>query len=733
LNSPNKQGGFQPRNTPAERRAFFDLQRKINSGGGGGGASLPPNGATGTVLTKKSAADDDAFWGPPAPKGDTGPQGPVGPTGPQGTQGVQGPIGNTGATGSAGPKGDTGATGTTGSQGPQGPTGPSGPTGPAGAASTVPGPAGATGPAGAQGVKGDTGATGPTGATGTQGPAGTPGATGPQGVKGDTGATGATGPASTVPGPTGPAGATGATGSTGPAGPTGATGPGVMAGGTANQVLSKIDATDFNTQWVNPGSVDFTLGYPTYDPRYVNAVGDTMSGQLTMQNVNVQFRGDLVGFQFYDNTGTTLRGRLNSMADRVVWNAQQPLLFEVGPAERMRIGTDGAITVQAGSTLNLPADPTTALQAATKQYVDNRSYDKASADSRFVNIDGDYMTGSLNLKVPATPLPLRFWVATGQTQVYMDALKIDGLTRIGYLSFLESGDVRLQSDAGQLLMGANGNTLTLGANGWLTTPSHLTVNGTITANPTTGVGVLAFGSPGVRVRRPGATGRPFIDFYSDDGTTRQGVIVGAVNQMEITADGTPIIMMTPTEQARFSTTYFLIGKTASNLNAAGFEMISDGGSVGSLRSTMGSASVNYYANHVGAADANGVNFAQFLRGGTVIGSIVQSGTTGTNFNTTSDKRAKTFIRNVDDDDAMAWLHAFAPVHYEWNDHRSEGEQIGFFAQDLYEVAPEAVTPGSESAPGEEGYVPWSTDVGKLAPRIVAILQAMDRRLERLEN
>jgi hypothetical protein len=32
----------------------------------------------------------------------------------------------------------------------------------------------------------------------------------------------------------------------------GTAGVGVPAGGTANQVLAKIDATDYNTQWVNP-------------------------------------------------------------------------------------------------------------------------------------------------------------------------------------------------------------------------------------------------------------------------------------------------------------------------------------------------------------------------------------------------------------------------------------------------------------------------------------------------
>lgn len=125
-------------------------------------------------------------------------------------------------------------------------------------------------------VIGPTGPTGPTGATGDVGP---------------TGPTGATGADSTVTGPTG------ATGETGPTGPTGATGQGVVAGGTTNQILSKIDGTDYNTQWVTP-SVDAsnvsTTVSATTSTSYTVQSGDagkilvTQSGSattITMGNV----------------------------------------------------------------------------------------------------------------------------------------------------------------------------------------------------------------------------------------------------------------------------------------------------------------------------------------------------------------------------------------------------------------------------------------------------------------
>lgn len=103
-----------------------------------------------------------------------------------------------------------------------------------------------------------TGATGATGATGPQGPIGLTGATGPMGPQGPAGTNGTNG-LDGATGPQGPIGLTGATGAQGPVGPAGTNGTngaGVPVGGTTGQVLSKINGTDFNTQWVTPVSTD---------------------------------------------------------------------------------------------------------------------------------------------------------------------------------------------------------------------------------------------------------------------------------------------------------------------------------------------------------------------------------------------------------------------------------------------------------------------------------------------
>jgi hypothetical protein len=65
------------------------------------------------------------------------------------------------------------------------------------------------------------------------------GATGAQGATGSTGAQGATGAT----------GAAGTNGTNGAKGDTGNTGPGVASGGTTGQFLTKVDGTNYNTQW----------------------------------------------------------------------------------------------------------------------------------------------------------------------------------------------------------------------------------------------------------------------------------------------------------------------------------------------------------------------------------------------------------------------------------------------------------------------------------------------------
>jgi microcystin-dependent protein len=151
--------------------------------------------------------------------------------------------------------------------GPTGPTGALGPTGPTGADSTVTGPTGNTGP------------TGPTGAGGAQGPQGAQGVQGNPGPQGDTGPTGVTGPT----GLTGVVISDDTPSSTSVIWLDSDEEPDVPVpfGGTSGQVLAKVDAVDYNTEWktllLTPAGVISQFAGSTAPTGYLLCTGQSVS------------------------------------------------------------------------------------------------------------------------------------------------------------------------------------------------------------------------------------------------------------------------------------------------------------------------------------------------------------------------------------------------------------------------------------------------------------------------
>ena len=96
---------------------------------------------------------------------------------------------------------------------------------------------------------------------------------------------------SSTPGPAGPMGPQGLTGPQGPAGTPGANGQGVPVGGTTGQVLAKVDATDYNTQWVTPsaggsGAQVALIATKTTNAQVLSLANGTNTGDLvTFDNV----------------------------------------------------------------------------------------------------------------------------------------------------------------------------------------------------------------------------------------------------------------------------------------------------------------------------------------------------------------------------------------------------------------------------------------------------------------
>jgi hypothetical protein len=108
----------------------------------------------------------------------------------------------------------------------------------------------------------------------------------------------------------------------------------------------------------------------------------------------------------------------------------------------------------------------------------------------------------------------------------------------------------------------------------------------------------------------------------------------------------------------------------------------------------------------------------------IIGSITNDADTGVLYNVTSDVRLKKNI--ADADDAASLIDALQVRKFDWKANDSH-QRYGFVAQELVEVAPEAVHQP------EDPDAMMAVDYSKLVPMLVKELQSVRARLAELEG
>lgn len=303
--------------------------------------------------------------------------------GAKGDPGPQGPKGDTGDTGPEGPQGEPGPKGDTGDQGPQGDTGPQGAKGDPGAAAGF-GNVSATADdaTGTPYVDVETSGPdtalnisfafhnlkGPTGQTGAQGPQGDPGPEGPQGPQGPAGADGAQGPA-------------------------GSDGQSAYASAQAGGYTGS--ESQFNTDLAGVSSkqriVDLTgMAIPDPGPNGIATVQLTSEQrQQVFSDYNpptllLSLDGFVVdlflpgSYSVDDEEFSGFRAKQNATTAEGPFGLSFDIVYIYGNNFYINFNTGfsvGQITATFTVPIQLPADPTQPLEAATKQYVDNKTND----------------------------------------------------------------------------------------------------------------------------------------------------------------------------------------------------------------------------------------------------------------------------------------------------------------------------------------------------------------------
>lgn len=131
------------------------------------------------------------------------------------------------------------------------------------------------------------------------------------------------------------------------------------------------------------------------------------------------------------------------------------------------------------------------------------------------------------------------------------------------------------------------------------------------------------------------------------------------------------------------------------------------------------ANVGYWDVNHPTGTAGGNWYYAFSLGGTVIGTITQSGTTGVAYNTSSDYRLKENVAPMTG--ASERVLALKPSRFNF---KAEPERMvdGFIAHEAQEVVPEAITGTKDAVDADGKPVYQGIDQSKLVPLLTAALQ-----------
>ncbi len=132
-----------------------------------------------------------------------------------------------------------------------------------------------------------------------------------------------------------------------------------------------------------------------------------------------------------------------------------------------------------------------------------------------------------------------------------------------------------------------------------------------------------------------------------------------------------------------------------------------------------------HLDHDGGSTSS--NYITFNVGGTQIGSITNNGSwAGISFNTTSDKRLKENFMVATG--SLRDLNKINVYKYNYKADPKKTQQMGFIAQELYAVYPQAVTVGGDNPETD----PWLVDYSKIIPLLTNAVKEQQEQIASLQ-
>ncbi|MCF6142534.1 hypothetical protein L1S34_14675 [Flavobacterium sp. K77] len=189
-------------------------------------------------------------------------------------------------------------------------------------------------------------------------------------------------------------------GTNGTNGTNGANGQGVPTGGTANQVLAKVNATDFNTQWVTPSGSD-NLGNHTA----TTSLNMNSNAITNATNITATGTATLGGNTYPTNTGTNGQVLTTNGAGALSWGSASG----GGSSLQLVVTKTVGQTTQVGSSLTLPdvvnfesANGTGAALTGGNTWTNNNTFTVGATGAGTYLIQVQLMGGTL----PPPPMPM---------------------------------------------------------------------------------------------------------------------------------------------------------------------------------------------------------------------------------------------------------------------------------------------------------------------------------------